>query len=130
MLHGAGIITGLDTTEEEGRERPMQKAKMEIILTKSPQFDELMAAATSQQPPQQQQQQQQQQGGGGGQQRGSAPPGSAPPSEAVDRAGSSGAGPSRQAQVRRCLLLCPSLPAPASSGALQGCCAFAGFPTD
>ncbi|KAK9905681.1 hypothetical protein WJX75_004540 [Coccomyxa subellipsoidea] len=44
------ITTGLDTTEEEGRDRPMQKAKMEIILTKSPQFDELMAASTSQQP--------------------------------------------------------------------------------
>ncbi|BDA47496.1 Uncharacterized protein At2g34160 [Coccomyxa sp. Obi] len=43
------ITTGLDTTEEEGRDRPMQKAKMEIILTKSPQFDELMAASSSQQ---------------------------------------------------------------------------------
>jgi hypothetical protein len=78
----------------------MQKAKMEIILTKSPQFDELMAAATSQQP-QQQQQQQQQPGGGGGPQRGTALAGSAPPGEAaVDRAGSSDAGPSRPAQVR------------------------------
>ncbi len=46
---GAEITTGLDTTEEEGRDRPMQKAKMEIILTKSPQFDELMAASASQQ---------------------------------------------------------------------------------
>ncbi|EIE23584.1 hypothetical protein COCSUDRAFT_53397 [Coccomyxa subellipsoidea C-169] len=43
------ITTGLDTTEEEGRDRPMQKAKMEIILTKSPHFDELMAASASQQ---------------------------------------------------------------------------------
>lgn len=48
-LGAAEITTGLDTTEEEGRDRPMQKAKMEIILTKSPQFDELMAASSSQQ---------------------------------------------------------------------------------
>ncbi|CAL8472066.1 g11608 [Coccomyxa elongata] len=43
------ITTGLDTTEEEGRDRPMQKAKMEIILIKSPQFNDLMAASSSQQ---------------------------------------------------------------------------------
>ena len=49
VLAAAEISTGLDTTEEEGRDRPMQKAKMEIILTKSPQFDELMAASSSQQ---------------------------------------------------------------------------------
>ena len=42
----AEITTGLDTQEGEGRDRPMQKAKMEIILTKSPQFDELMAGTT------------------------------------------------------------------------------------
>lgn len=46
---GAEITTGMDTTEGEGRDRPMQKAKMEIILTKSPQFDALMAATASQQ---------------------------------------------------------------------------------
>jgi hypothetical protein len=48
-MPGAEIATGLDTTEGDGRDRPMQKAKMEIILTKSPQFDALMAATTSQQ---------------------------------------------------------------------------------
>jgi hypothetical protein len=70
----AGITTGLDTTEEEGRDRPMQKAKMEIILTKSPQFDELMAASTSQQP---------------GNSSGPQAPGASPP----------GRGPSSQPQV-------------------------------
>lgn len=49
LLGAAGITTGLDTTEEEGRDRPMQKAKMEIILIKSPKFDDLMAASSSQQ---------------------------------------------------------------------------------
>ncbi|CAK0783196.1 hypothetical protein CVIRNUC_006395 [Coccomyxa viridis] len=43
------ITTGLDTTDDAGRERPVQKAKMEIILIKTPQFDALMEASTGQQ---------------------------------------------------------------------------------
>ena len=51
----AEITTGLDTTDDAGRERPVQKAKMEIIMVKTPQFDSLMEASSSGQ--------QQQQGG-------------------------------------------------------------------
>jgi len=32
--------------KDETRERPIQKAKVEIILTKADKFDELMAAAS------------------------------------------------------------------------------------
>ena len=45
----AEITTGLDTTDDAGRERPVQKAKMEIIMIKTPQFDALMEASTAQQ---------------------------------------------------------------------------------
>lgn len=41
----AGIVTGLDAGAEGGRERPAQKPSMVIMLRKSPQFDEQMAAA-------------------------------------------------------------------------------------
>lgn len=51
----AEITTGLDTTDDAGRERPVQKAKMEIIMVKTLQFDSLMEASSSGQ--------QQQQGG-------------------------------------------------------------------
>lgn len=47
--HGAGIVTGLDTGGDGGRERPAQKPSMVITLRKSPQFDELMAAAQARQ---------------------------------------------------------------------------------
>ena len=87
----AEITTGLDTQEGEGRDRPMQKAKMEIILTKSPQFDELMAGTTSQQPGQQAQRQQQQPRGSSGSGSG-APGGPSQPSSSEDAA--AGAGPS------------------------------------
>eukprot|EP00897_Mesotaenium_endlicherianum_P003013 jgi/Mesen1/273/ME1151581C09487 len=36
---------------DEGRGRPVQKAKLEIVLRKSEQFDELMAAATEEAQP-------------------------------------------------------------------------------
>ena len=49
MCACAEITTGLDTTDDAGRERPVQKAKMEIILIKTPQFDALMEASTGQQ---------------------------------------------------------------------------------
>ena len=45
----AEITTGLDTTDDAGRERPVQKAKMEIIMIKTPQFDALMEASAGQQ---------------------------------------------------------------------------------
>ncbi|CAL5220878.1 g2966 [Coccomyxa viridis] len=48
------ITTGLDTTDDAGRERPVQKAKMEIIMVKTPQFDSLMEASSSGQQQQQQ----------------------------------------------------------------------------
>ncbi|KAH8964738.1 hypothetical protein BDL97_04G081900 [Sphagnum fallax] len=42
---GMGILTSTVDMRDEARGRPIQKAKVEIILVKSGQFDELMAAA-------------------------------------------------------------------------------------
>lgn len=96
----AEITTGLDTQEGEGRDRPMQKAKMEIILTKSPQFDELMAGTTPQQAGQQAQRQQQTPGVGSGS---GARGGPSQPSSSEDAAAGgaepSEPGPSSQPQV-------------------------------
>lgn len=40
------ILTSTVEMKDETRERPIQKAKVEIILTKADKFDELMAAAS------------------------------------------------------------------------------------
>ena len=48
-LRGAGIVTGLDTGGDGGRERPAQKPSMVITLRKSPQFDDLLAATQARQ---------------------------------------------------------------------------------
>ena len=42
----AEITTGLDAFNDDGRERAVQKPKMEIILRKSEEFDEVMANQT------------------------------------------------------------------------------------
>lgn len=42
----SGILTSTVDMKDETRERPIQKAKVEIILAKADKFDELMAAAS------------------------------------------------------------------------------------
>ncbi|DBA88019.1 hypothetical protein WJX77_003682 [Trebouxia sp. C0004] len=42
------ITTGLDAFNDDGRERAVQKPKMEIVLRKSEDFDEVMAQQTRQ----------------------------------------------------------------------------------
>lgn len=47
LLHPCLPVTGLSTTMEilgEDRQRPVQKAKMEIVLHKSPDFHDIIAA--------------------------------------------------------------------------------------
>ena len=39
-------MTGLDAFNDDGRERAVQKPKMELILRKSESFDEVMAQQT------------------------------------------------------------------------------------
>ena len=41
-----GITTGLDAFNDDGRERAVQKPKMEIVLRKSDSFDQVMAQQT------------------------------------------------------------------------------------
>lgn len=45
-VDAAEITTGLDAFNDDGRERAVQKPKMEIILRKSDEFDEVMANQT------------------------------------------------------------------------------------
>lgn len=42
------ITTGLDAFNDDGRERAVQKPKMEIVLRKSEEFDQVMAQQTRQ----------------------------------------------------------------------------------
>ena len=42
----AEITTGLDAFNDDGRERAVQKPKMEIVLRKSEEFDQVMAQQT------------------------------------------------------------------------------------
>jgi hypothetical protein len=46
VLVGAELTTMLDSIADDGRQRPVQKPKMEIILGKSEQFDQIMAEAS------------------------------------------------------------------------------------
>jgi len=46
QYHCAEITTGLDAFNDDGRERAVQKPKMEIVLRKSEDFDQAMAQQT------------------------------------------------------------------------------------